>query len=336
MEYKFSVIMAAYNASRYIKPAIDSVLQQTYRNWELVIVDDGSVDDTLKIAQDYAEYDSRIKVVHQENSGTAAAARNTALQYVTGDYVQILDSDDYLSEDLLEKFAEGLNQNKRKVDIISPVAWSVNDEGKKLGEIAHASAYCGKMISGEQAFELSLNWTIHGWVCVKNELMQRIRFNPKLINGDEFTTRRLFYSCSRMIFTNGSYYYRDNQESTTKSSRNQARMYECLITDGNIYKYSISETMSDRLQKKCARKWMRSMVAHQAQYNRTKKNFEEKEKAAIEEILKNNYVQVKEAAIRDRSVFSLMYKVSAGSYPLFCKIVGVYNVAWRVKKRFCA
>lgn len=90
-----SIIMPAYNASAYIAEAIQSVLDQTWTNWELIIVDDGSTDDTLQIAQQYAAKDNRIQVYHQSNQG-GCVARNEALQHIVGDYVQYLDADDKL------------------------------------------------------------------------------------------------------------------------------------------------------------------------------------------------------------------------------------------------
>lgn len=96
--------MAAYNAEKYISEAIQSIQKQRYDNWELIIVDDGSVDQTLKIAKSYEKQDNRIKVIHQCRSGTAAEARNTALKYVEGDFCQIIDSDDTVSNDLLYSY----------------------------------------------------------------------------------------------------------------------------------------------------------------------------------------------------------------------------------------
>lgn len=90
-----SIIMPAYNASAYIAEAIQSVLDQTWTNWELIIVDDGSTDNTLQIAQQFAAKDKRIQVYHQLNQG-GCVARNEALKHIAGDYVQYLDADDKL------------------------------------------------------------------------------------------------------------------------------------------------------------------------------------------------------------------------------------------------
>lgn len=95
-----SIIMPAYNASAYIAEAIQSVLDQTWTNWELIIVDDGSTDNTLQIAQQFAAKDNRIQVYHQSNQG-GCVARNTALKHIIGDYIQYLDADDKLERNKL-------------------------------------------------------------------------------------------------------------------------------------------------------------------------------------------------------------------------------------------
>ncbi len=87
-----SVMMPAYNAEQFIGEAIESVLSQTYSNWELIVVDDGSTEGTATIASSY--HDPRIKVIHQPNGGESVA-RNTALDHMQGDYVAFLDADDY-------------------------------------------------------------------------------------------------------------------------------------------------------------------------------------------------------------------------------------------------
>ena len=95
-----SVIMPAYNAQKYIAESIESVIGQTYLNWELLIVDDGSTDDTASIIKQYQLNDSRIQYFYQE-SGRQGKAKNTAIKNSKGDYIAFLDSDDlWLKEKL--------------------------------------------------------------------------------------------------------------------------------------------------------------------------------------------------------------------------------------------
>lgn len=97
-EILISAVIPAYNAEKFISACIDSVIGQTYSNWEAIIVDDGSVDDTLAIVTDYEKRDSRIKVIHQDNYGPGQA-RNVGIDYAKGDYVVFIDSDDVIDSD---------------------------------------------------------------------------------------------------------------------------------------------------------------------------------------------------------------------------------------------
>ncbi len=98
---KISIIVPAYNVENYVGECIESLIAQTYKNLEVIIVDDGSKDNTGKIIDQYAEKDKRILVVHQKNGGLPHA-RNTGLQYASGDYIMFLDSDDWLDMNCCE------------------------------------------------------------------------------------------------------------------------------------------------------------------------------------------------------------------------------------------
>src|SRR5690625_145630 len=98
-----SVITPAYNAERFIGETIESVLQQTYKNWEMIIVDDCSTDATVEIVQQYVEQDERVRLIQlKENSGSAIA-RNTAMDHARGDFFAFLDSDDLWYPEKLDK-----------------------------------------------------------------------------------------------------------------------------------------------------------------------------------------------------------------------------------------
>lgn len=100
-----SIIMPAYNSENYVSEAIESVCKQSYKNWELLIVNDGSTDQTSNILNDYAQKDSRIKVFHRNNQGVSAA-RNYALDQISGEYVTFIDSDDAYHRDRLQKMLQ--------------------------------------------------------------------------------------------------------------------------------------------------------------------------------------------------------------------------------------
>ena len=113
---KISIIIPAYNASKTIKRCLDSIINQTYGNLEIIVVDDGSKDTTLSILKECAELESRIKVISKQNGG-AASARNVGLKEVTGEYITFLDADDYIECEVYEKLYELMQ--KKNLDIVS-------------------------------------------------------------------------------------------------------------------------------------------------------------------------------------------------------------------------
>jgi len=120
-----SVIVPVYNEEKYLRACVDSILAQTFRDFELILVDDGSTDNSSLICDDYAEKDYRVKVIHQKNGGVSSA-RNRGLDIANGEYVTFIDSDDWVLSDYLE------NLNARaaasKCDLItSGLIWWYND-----------------------------------------------------------------------------------------------------------------------------------------------------------------------------------------------------------------
>ncbi len=108
---RFSVIMPVYKVEKYLSAAIDSVLNQTFSDFELILVDDCSPDGCPAICDEYAQKDKRVSVIHHKENQGLSAARNTGLKFIKGEYVTFMDSDDYIDLDLLEKVAVSLNEN---------------------------------------------------------------------------------------------------------------------------------------------------------------------------------------------------------------------------------
>ena len=100
-----SVVLPVYNVERYLAESVDSVLGQSYRNLEVILVNDGATDDSPKMCDRYAEQDDRVRVIHQENGGISCA-RNRGLDAASGEYVYFLDSDDYIVEGAVQKMVD--------------------------------------------------------------------------------------------------------------------------------------------------------------------------------------------------------------------------------------
>ena len=99
---KVSIGVPVYNVDQWLRQCLDSIRQQSFQDFEVIMVDDGSTDNSFEICQEYVSKDERFKLYHQENKGLAGA-RNTCLKHMTGDFIAWLDSDDWLENDYLER-----------------------------------------------------------------------------------------------------------------------------------------------------------------------------------------------------------------------------------------
>jgi len=111
-----SIIIPVYNGEKYLPQCLDSILAQSYPHWELLLIDDGSKDSSGSICEAYAQKDSRIKAIHQQNSGQAAA-RNAGVAIATGDYISFIDCDDWIDSDMYQTMVSTLQQQQAEVII---------------------------------------------------------------------------------------------------------------------------------------------------------------------------------------------------------------------------
>ena len=130
MHRKISVIIPVYKVEKYLKRCVESVVNQTYKNIEIILVNDGSPDKCGEICDKYARIDSRIKVIHKENGGLSSA-RNAGLDIASGDYIMFVDSDDWISEVSLEKLYDYIEAD---YDIINFKFSFVKENSKELIE----------------------------------------------------------------------------------------------------------------------------------------------------------------------------------------------------------
>lgn len=208
---RVSILMAVFNAQKFLGEALGSVLAQTEPSWELICVDDASTDRSLSILQAYAARDSRIRVVRQPENRGASVARNTALRQARGEWITMLDSDDRLSPDTLER---ALRCEMPDADAI--LLDLVHHYPGRPPEHHYASYREGQRMTGAEAFRLSLDWTLHALMLVRRELHLRYPYDERLRwYADDDTTRLHLLHSRRVILSTGQYHYRHHAESNT-------------------------------------------------------------------------------------------------------------------------
>lgn len=210
-----SILMAVYNTEEFLPTAIDSVIEQTYGQWELICVNDGSTDNSLRLLNQYKGKDPRIIVIDRPHCGTCAGTRNTGLAIARGTYITILDSDDKIEPTYLEKLVTRQQQTQADIVISSLCFWDYLNN-KIYGSLTGLRGDVCKILSGRESFTLSLHWQIGGIGLHRADILKQLTYNEIGWVGDEYTTHLLFLRASRVAFCNANYFYRNNPNSITK------------------------------------------------------------------------------------------------------------------------
>lgn len=218
MNNLISVIMPVFNSSRFLAEAIESVIEQKYKNWELICVNDGSTDNSLDILKAYQKKDSRIQVYSQNNSG-AAKARKLGIMKSKGDYISYLDSDDVYSSDYLyETIKVAL---KESADVVMPVLVSCWGSSEEYNFNDKNGLKEGDVISPKTAFLRTFPWEVHGLNLYKSSHIKKYALSDisdeDSYNADEYLTRYLLLYSNKVVVSQGGYYYRKNEESVTNN-----------------------------------------------------------------------------------------------------------------------
>lgn len=173
-----SIIVPVYNVERYISKCIESVIAQTFTNWELILVDDGSSDNSLTICNQYAEQDNRIIVFHQENKGVSAA-RNQGIKIAKGEYISFIDSDDFVMPTYLSDMAN------YKSDIIASgfTLWYAADNRNEIKTFKQEATY--SIATENIANAIVIGETNHLWKGPCTKLFRKALINKYNIRFDE-------------------------------------------------------------------------------------------------------------------------------------------------------
>lgn len=245
---KISVVIPVYNVEKYLSECLDSVINQTYKNLQIIIVDDGSTDSSGKICDEYAEKDDRITVVHQSNAG-AGAAKNTGLELIDGDYFSIIDSDDYIELDMYEKMVNSLE--KYNSDIAQCLFRNVfvNDSFDRKYKIK--GNYPKVLTSKKFLSELLYDWkyAIFANKVFKTSLLKNIRFPVGRKIDDEFFTYKLVCNAKKVVnIDNILYNYRMRKTSVMNENNSDRLIYDRI--DCFIERYNYVSNVFPSLKKK--------------------------------------------------------------------------------------
>ncbi|MBR2746511.1 MAG: glycosyltransferase [Erysipelotrichaceae bacterium] len=229
---KISVIVPIYKVENYLNECVDSVLAQTFTDFELILIDDGSPDNCGKMCDEYAKKDKRIVVIHQLNRGLSAA-RNTGLDVAKGKYITFIDSDDFVSTDYLEILYKGLVENNADASICKHLKFS--NLKKEYSEKKNGYSVCSGR-SAVQSIYNNFEISITAWAKLyKAELFNYIRFPDGRIHEDQAVIPIVLYNCKCIAcLDNELYFFRVRSSSITHSTFNVKRYDNILAVDDCI------------------------------------------------------------------------------------------------------
>ncbi len=224
---KLSFVVPVYNTEDYLSECLDSLLHQDIpkSEYEIIIVNDGSTDKSIEIAEDYASENSNIKILHQENGGLSAA-RNAGLEYAAGVYVWFIDSDDYIKKNCLSSLMDKIAQHKDPdIVAISRIKYLSNNQSEKYIE-KRANGLSGREFLYKRTYQAVVQcYLFHRDFLNEHKLV----FLRGIYHEDaEFTPRTLFYAQSMVFVEDILYFHRYRQGSITSS--NYQKRFDDLIT----------------------------------------------------------------------------------------------------------
>lgn len=302
-----SVIVPVYNVEKYLDKCIESIVNQTYKDLEIILVDDGSTDSSPKICDEFADKDERIKVIHKANGGVSSA-RNAGLNCFNGEYVTFIDSDDYIEPNMFELIAEAIKG--KDVDLVFIREKSVNLEGKTI--YINGDSPTGKILyfDRKKAEERIIKMQING-MCdktYKRSLIESIRVLEGKKHGEDllFNIQVLERVKTVALVDEILYSYVSNEDSITHIPFNEH------TADGLFFKDETEKIIKNKFPQYLDLAKRRSFVARQVVLRKLfKEKLQEQQKDLTEEVthyLDEKYKTVSNFLSKKEKIEYIVYK----------------------------
>ena len=276
MESLISIIVPVYNVELYINKCIESIINQTYNNIEIILVDDGSTDSSGKICDEYKEKDRRIKVIHKENGGLSDA-RNAGISAASGKYITFIDSDDYVDEDYVEILHDLIIKYNVKMSICSHKV--IYDTGKiidkqDLKEECYNKEEVYKKILYDNGIDLS------AWAKLYEvSLFNNVKFPKERLYEDAATTYLLIDQCDKISVNSISKYNYVIRRNSITNDKFSIRKMDLIISTKEMTDYIKQKYPS--LEFACNRRLMYAYLSTLAQLVKDKEKHENEQKTIM-------------------------------------------------------
>lgn len=333
MLHKVSVIVPVYKVEKYLNRCLDSILNQTYRNLEIILVDDGSPDNCGKIADNYAKRDNRIKVIHKPNGGLSDA-RNHGMQSVSGEFTVFVDSDDWLDSEMIEELVG--NRQKYDADVVQTAFYYAYDD-YLLFDNRYYSKDDPPVILDQNSLmqELVKNEKVKNFAwgkLYKTELIKDIPFEKGVLFEDVFWAHRVMQRVSRYVILNRPkcyYYQRSDSIVATYTPRNLD------ILKGLKVRHLFIEEFYQDLIDESLKVILKTCLEHYYLLLRNrKKDIGGSHRKAIQRYINENLPRFKKAVAEDGCLKRQLFLFSIHPYLNILFLIGnkIFRVLWTTQQ----
>ena len=242
---EITIVMPVFNGGKYIEKTLDSIIKQDFKNFELICVDDCSEDSSCEIIEKLIQKDNRIRLIKNSiNLGSASRTINVALKNANGRYFVYTSQDDFFSTDWLLRMHEKALSTGADAIIPNLVFYDSNNDSNK--SLSGLNGNKTVELNGREALIYSLDWSIPGNALWKMELIKKVGYSDFSINSDEYSVRNFFLNSEKVVFSEGTFYYRqDNVDAITK--RISHKTFEYALTQLRLVQLLKKNNLPDEI-----------------------------------------------------------------------------------------
>lgn len=275
-ERKISILVAVYNTEKYLRECLDSLINQTHQNLQIICIDDASTDGSLAILNDYAKRDDRILILRNYVNSGQSKTRNHGLKYADGDLITMVDSDDYLAPDTFENIVKVFDEHPQTDCVLFNLLLLFEDGSTKPYE----NRTDKDTFSGYDAMSLSMDWSIHGVYVLRADIHKKYPYNESTrYTADDITTKQHYFYSREVRLSNGTYFYRQHSESISHAIT--PRMFDVFIADYSLKKDLIEMGVGRDIIAKHERLRRHSLINNYIFFIENRSRFTEEEQREI-------------------------------------------------------
>lgn len=260
-----SVVVPVYNVEKYLNRCVESIVNQTYKNLEIILVDDGSPDNCPVMCDEWAKKDNRIKVIHKDNGGLSDA-RNYGIDAADGKWIAFIDSDDYITSDCFQVLVNSASENGCQIAVGGQL--NVENGNSALRSFSNSNTFLNKFDYWELYFENifidpQLSGVLINSCCklYKSDIFDIVRFPKGKINEDTFTTYKIFDKALKIAVIDKPLYFYEIRETSITHDQKRVSHFDILdamkerlnyfisINDSKLIKYAYVDLLDNQIQR---------------------------------------------------------------------------------------